>query len=138
MNMQQLTLKLSELKLNQRAYCIGSKWNGLLDAFVLDKGKNNYEFFHIERGEKNILATFQSEDAACQHVLDYLSKNAGQRIHNVGIFFDREDKAQELVGKLNEAGISNKILEVQFENHPGAYYRVFIIGQDFARMRKLL
>lgn len=69
MKINELRLKLEKLGVPRRVYSL-SGWSD--ERLCLEKRDEVWDVFFVERGQKRAARTFETEDQACEYMLDEL------------------------------------------------------------------
>jgi hypothetical protein len=78
MNIQQLIGELKRLDVNPRSYSIG-KMTQLGEDYTVLQVNDGWEVFYNERGNKNTLKVFDTEDEACRAFLQIVLEDPTTR-----------------------------------------------------------
>lgn len=135
MNIEQLANRLDELGANHESYRVGKYGSGTSDAILLRETEDGYGVFYTERGHDTLLASFKTEEDACEYTLKILEKEESGFAHCVGIF-DTAVQASGLAEKLAQAGIKPKTDEIPM-TATSKRYRVFVFGPDIHCVKEI-
>ena len=69
-DINELKQKLNTLGIKQSNYVLGSFWD---DKFSIIQNENKWEVFFSERGNKNDLKIFETEQKACEYFFNYIT-----------------------------------------------------------------
>lgn len=78
MNREQLRQHLEAERIRPNAYCL--KGGLPSEAHTIDFHNGNWEVYYSERGERSGLMTFESEAAACAHLLELILADQSTRV----------------------------------------------------------
>jgi hypothetical protein len=96
-----------------------------------------WRVFYTERGkDDDPIFESTSEEEACEFFFKYQTEQI-QHLHLVG-FFHSEEKAKELVSKLEEDGIQARQDKIPYGGWADPRYRVFVVEKDIFKTRELL
>ena len=77
MNVEELKKKLRESGISDDSYVLDGRV--AMDQYVLDREGDQWIVYYEERGNRNRLQHFATEDQACEHLLKWLLKDPTTR-----------------------------------------------------------
>jgi len=107
------------------------------DVYCLAQQSGIWRVFYTERGKDDApIFESSSEDEACEFYFDYIRTKI--RHDHLAGFFVSEQNATALENQLAQNGISSHRDRIPYGGWSDPRYRVFVVGKDIFRARKLL
>jgi hypothetical protein len=133
-NIEELKHRLVQEGCSPSNYSIGYRDS---DVYCLMNQDSFWRVFYTERGQDHApIFESTSEDAACEFFFDYITQNF-RHDHLVG-FFVSENNAKALTEKLAQNGIQSHQGKIPYGGWADPRYRVFVVGKDIFKAKKLL
>jgi hypothetical protein len=83
LNKEELKNALVKEQIDPRYYSLdGLGDSHYFDRIILEKSMEEWLVYHYERGSKNNLRTFISEDEACNFLFNWIIRDPNTRIYN--------------------------------------------------------
>jgi hypothetical protein len=118
---------------NFNSYSING--NFIWEGFGIERNGPLFHWYYTERGEKNILETFRTEQEIIAFVYNQLKTDKWAKTHCIGFGFDKTE-TEQLANILNEMNI--EYFQDQIPYYPDKpAYRTFILGCDILKVENL-
>ena len=133
-------MKIEELKkwfedecCRENTYAIGEEPN-LFEGLGLQKDGDEFIWYFTERGRKQIIKTFEDEEAACEFAFNQIKNNRFAKTHLIAL--TDEIKMNEIINELKKRNIKYETDKIPYEK--GIYkHRVFVFGCDYRKVKDL-
>jgi hypothetical protein len=108
----------------------------LFEGHVLDYDGAQYRWYYTERGQLNVLKTFELETDAVNFAFSKISKSETARRHMIG-FLPHKLKIKDLLDKLDGRDIKYEVDEIPYNDEFEMHTRVFVVGCDVQKVEDL-
>nr|WP_321453167.1 hypothetical protein [uncultured Carboxylicivirga sp.] len=103
------------------------------DGFSIEKKENGFDFNYQERGHKNTLKTFQSENDICNYAVQIFEADKALKQHCIA-YSKSQNRINRICNRLEKRGIhyvkdSAPCVDNKF------IYRIFVFGRDLIKTR---
>jgi hypothetical protein len=110
--------------------------NPIHEGFGIDKSGGLYIWYYTERGEKNNLNYFKSEEEIIQHAFNQIKADKWAKTHCVGFTSNKQDSV-ELANILTDLQVEYFQDEIPYYGIKKPIYRTFVIGRDILKTEHL-
>lgn len=135
-SVKNLELYLKQECFNDYTFSIGNFGRKMQEGFLLDFNGQKYQYYYVERGQKDLIKEFENEEDACKYVFEKLSNSKDGRRHCVG-FTKSEKKHIEICNKLDEKGLNYETDSIPYSSSTDLRYRIFVFGCDIQKVKNL-
>jgi hypothetical protein len=138
MNLQKLSEYLLEECYQPFSYHIGPGWESCGDTICINRARDKFEVFYVERGERG--KTFhigENESDACKEFLSILDREPFSKAHCVG-FFSMESDADRLAERLISGGIQIRKDAIPYGSLSDKRFQIFVFGRDKTHANKIM
>ncbi|MFC4687744.1 hypothetical protein ACFO4P_12440 [Epilithonimonas pallida] len=118
---------------NFNSYSING--NFIWEGFGIEKDGSLFHWYYTERGEKNILETFRTEQEIIEFVYNQLKTDKWAKTHCIGFGFDKNE-VEQLVKILNEMNVEYFQDQIPYYTDKSTY-RTFVLGCDILKVENL-
>lgn len=119
---------------NFQSYSING--NAIFEGYGIDRFGSLFIWYYTERGERNTLKYFQTEEEIVEYVFTELQNDKWAKAHCIG-FTTNKNEAVELSEKLNSLTIDFFQDEIPYYGLNNPVFRTFVLGCDWKRVNDL-
>jgi hypothetical protein len=130
----ELEVWMKENCFNFNAYSING--NAIHEGYGIDKFGSLFIWYYTERGEKNNLKYFQTEQEIVQYAYNQLNNDQWAKTHCIGFTTDKAE-VLELSQKLQLLGIDFIDDEIPYYGPARPVFRTFVLGCDCNQVNEL-
>ncbi|MCU7551361.1 hypothetical protein OCK74_19725 [Chitinophagaceae bacterium LB-8] len=110
--------------------------NAIYEGYGIDKSGGQYTWYYTERGQKNNLKFFLTEEEIIEYAYNQIANDKWAKTHCIG-FNINKNEALELAQKLQGLGIDFFQDEVPYYGLQKPVFRTFVLGCDCNRVNNL-
>ncbi len=125
---------MSENCFNFNSYSING--NSIYEGFGIDKSGGLFIWYYVERGKRDNLKYFNSENEIVEHAFNQIKSDKWAKKHCIG-FSINVNKITELKSELQKMNIEFFEDKIPYYGVDKPAYRVFVVGCDIQKTEYL-
>lgn len=110
--------------------------NAIYEGFGIDKSGGLFIWYYTERGQKNNLKYFQTENEIVEYAFNQIKSDKWAKTHCIGFSADL-NKANELKSELEKMNIGFFEDKIPYYGKDKSVYRIFVLGCDIQKTEYL-